>query len=179
MPTNRLTKAQALQMTKTFLDFVAEIKEEQTAERVRPAMQRCQRGQFRLVVIGEQKRGKSSFINALLGVLGLVPVQSDVATSTVYQVTHGSTRKYTIFFYPPDPEKPDQRPAPLDVSVEELYEYGTADGNPDNRKGVDFIRVQVPHPWLGASAAAPPHMRKEQGQPARFLLSSRADRGSS
>src|SRR6266446_6957527 len=28
-------------------------------------------------------------------------------------------------------------------------------------------------PWLGVSAAAPPHMRKEQGQPARFLLSSR------
>jgi hypothetical protein len=27
-------------------------------------------------------------------------------------------------------------------------------------------------PWLGVSAAAPPHMRKEQGQPAPFLLSS-------
>jgi hypothetical protein len=26
--------------------------------------------------------------------------------------------------------------------------------------------------WLGVSAAAPPHMRKEQGQPAPFLLSS-------
>ena len=34
-------------------------------------------------------------------------------------------------------------------------------------------------PWLGVSAAAPPHMRKEQGQPARFVLSSWADRGSS
>jgi hypothetical protein len=32
---------------------------------------------------------------------------------------------------------------------------------------------------LGASAATPPHMWKERGQPARFLLSSRADRGSS
>jgi hypothetical protein len=34
-------------------------------------------------------------------------------------------------------------------------------------------------PWLGASAAAPPHIRKEQGQPTRFVLSSRTDRGSS
>src|SRR6266702_594401 len=33
--------------------------------------------------------------------------------------------------------------------------------------------------WVGASAAAPPHMRKEQGQPARLVLSSWADRGSS
>ena len=31
----------------------------------------------------------------------------------------------------------------------------------------------------GASAATPPHMWKEQGQPARFLLSSWGDRGSS
>jgi len=34
-------------------------------------------------------------------------------------------------------------------------------------------------PWLGASAAAPPHMRKEQGQRERFVLSWRATRGSS
>jgi len=33
--------------------------------------------------------------------------------------------------------------------------------------------------WLGASAAAPPHMWKERGQSEHFLLSSRADRGSS
>src|SRR6266545_5260665 len=32
---------------------------------------------------------------------------------------------------------------------------------------------------LGASAAAPPHMWKEQGQPVCCVLSSRADRGSS
>jgi hypothetical protein len=32
-------------------------------------------------------------------------------------------------------------------------------------------------PLLGASAAVPPHISKEQGQPIRFLLSSRAHRG--
>lgn len=31
-----------------------------------------------------------------------------------------------------------------------MYEYGTADGNPDNVKRVDFIRVQMPHPLLEA-----------------------------
>src|SRR5262249_34185067 len=33
--------------------------------------------------------------------------------------------------------------------------------------------------WLGASAATPPHMRKEQGPRGRFVLSWRAARGSS
>ena len=43
-------------------------------------------GLFRIVVMGEIKQGKSSFINALLGVRDLVPVSSDVATSTIYKI---------------------------------------------------------------------------------------------
>ena len=42
-------------------------------------------GLFRIVVMGEIKQGKSSFINALLGVKDLVPVNSDVATSTIFK----------------------------------------------------------------------------------------------
>jgi len=45
-------------------------------------------------------------------------------------------------------------------------------GTPD-----DLPRLQKQ--LLGASAAAPPHMWKEQGQPVHCVLSSRADRGSS
>ena len=41
--------------------------------------------------------------------------------------------------------------------------------------GIDISMKRL----LGASAAAPPHMWKEQGQPARFVLSSWAARGSS
>ena len=37
-------------------------------------------GMFRIVVMGEIKKGKSSFVNALLGVENLVPVCDDVAT---------------------------------------------------------------------------------------------------
>ena len=47
-------------------------------------------GIFRIVVMGEIKKGKSSFINALLGVKNLVPVNSDIATSTIYKICYGS-----------------------------------------------------------------------------------------
>jgi hypothetical protein len=44
---------------------------------------------------------------------------------------------------------------------------------------VSLLPSPVANPLLGASAAAPPHMWEEQGQPARFVLSSWAARGSS
>ncbi|MGX6606547.1 dynamin family protein [Micromonosporaceae bacterium Da 78-11] len=43
-----------------------------------------------LVVVGETKRGKSSLINALLGVPGLSPVDASVATATYLQFVPGA-----------------------------------------------------------------------------------------
>ncbi|MDY7087048.1 MAG: dynamin family protein [Actinomycetota bacterium] len=43
-----------------------------------------------IVVVGETKRGKSSLINALLGVPGLSPVDAAVATATYLQFVPGS-----------------------------------------------------------------------------------------
>jgi hypothetical protein len=50
-------------------------------------------GIFRLVVMGEIKKGKSSFINALTGTENLVPVHSDVATSTIFKIHYGPVVK--------------------------------------------------------------------------------------
>ena len=55
-------------------------------------------GLFRLVVMGEIKKGKSSFINGLCGIPDLVPVHSDVATSTVFKLRYGTERRYTVYF---------------------------------------------------------------------------------
>ena len=55
-------------------------------------------GIFRLVVMGEIKKGKSSFINALIGTDNLVPVHSDVATSTIFKIHYGPEIKYTVYF---------------------------------------------------------------------------------
>jgi hypothetical protein len=50
------------------------------------------------------------------------------------------------------------------------------DGNPRQERTLDAVAWT---PWLGVSAATPPHMRKEQGPRERFVLSWRAVRGSS
>jgi hypothetical protein len=101
-------------------------------------------GLFRIVVMGEIKQGKSSFINALLGVKDLVPVNSDVATSTIFKIRYGKEKRYRVFFTRQS-GKPEQI-----IDEKELHTYGTEDGNPDNSLQVDFIEVCVPSPLLGS-----------------------------
>ena len=119
---------------------------EDLIEGVHAAVQQMKRGIFRLVVMGEIKKGKSSFINALLGENDLLPTASDIATSTVYQIIYGPEKKIKIFF------KPDidtnNRPDTLEISENQLPDYGTENGNPDNLKNVDYIAVELPNELL-------------------------------
>jgi hypothetical protein len=98
-------------------------------------------GIFRLVVMGEIKKGKSSFVNALTGTENLVPVHSDVATSTIFKIHYGPEIKYTVYFAN-DPNGPTRNKLPIKAA--QLNEFGTEDGNPENIKNVAFIRVESP-----------------------------------
>lgn len=99
-------------------------------------------GIFRLVVVGEIKKGKSSFINALLGSEELVPTSSDVATSTVFKIHYAAEKLYRVFF------RKDSGKAPLPINEADLPLFGTENGNPGNEKSVDFIEVGVPSSFL-------------------------------
>ena len=99
-------------------------------------------GIFRLVVIGEIKKGKSSFINALLGTEKLVPVHLNEATSTIFKIHYGKELKYTVYFE--DATEKEK----LVIQPGEADDYGTERGNPGNKKQVDYIRVESPSPLL-------------------------------
>lgn len=109
-------------------------------------IQNLELGLFRLVVVGEIKKGKSSFINAFCGIPGLVPVHSDVATSTVFKLRYGHERRYTVYFRPND-EDGNAQPK-REIALEAVASFGTEDGNPKNEKGVEFIAVEAPSPIL-------------------------------
>ena len=99
-------------------------------------------GIFKIVVMGEIKKGKSSLINSIIGVKDLVPTASDVATSTVFKICYGPEIKYKVFFFE------DAQKSPIFISKDEISLYGTESGNPKNEKLVDFIQVFVPSPIL-------------------------------
>ncbi len=99
-------------------------------------------GIFRLVVMGEIKKGKSSFINAMLGEEDLVPVSSDVATSTIYKIRYGKEKGYKVHF------TPESGKGVMDINAADLPRFGTEDGNPGNQEQVKFIEVVHPSPLL-------------------------------
>lgn len=142
-------KQEILQVTERFTDLCRILGEPEAVEPIEPLRRCYQVGRFELVVVGEIKKGKSRFINALLGEEDLLPVLHEVATSTVYHIQYGEQRKYTVFFLPRDPDDlARSTPEPLEISREQLAEFGTEDGNPKNQKGVDRIEVELPHPLL-------------------------------
>lgn len=96
--------------------------------------------QFTLAVLGQFKRGKTTFINALLGEellpTGIVPL-----TSIATLIRYGPGRRCRVFFRGGETRE---------ASVQDLEAFVTERGNPRNEKGVDFVEVFVPFPLLRA-----------------------------
>ncbi len=86
----------------------------------------------RVVVVGETNRGKSSLVNALLGVAGLSPVDAGTATCTYLVFTHAAT-PYTVARF-------GGGMADIAFPPKDLRAWATVDGEPD---------IDIPPPrWI-------------------------------
>ena len=95
-------------------------------------------GTFNLVVAGEFKRGKSSLINALLGV-PVLPVAVVPLTSVVTLIGWGDAPRATVRFF-------DGREQVVELDA--IADYATEKGNPNNAKGVEHVALAWPSDWL-------------------------------
>lgn len=93
---------------------------------------------FNLVVMGQFKRGKTTFINALLG-QDLLPTAIIPLTSVITIIKYGESLKIIIFF--------DDGEA-KDIQLDELPLYVTEKYNPKNKKGVRYAEISYPSPYL-------------------------------
>ncbi len=109
-------------------------------ERLRAEAARWQEPQTTVVVAGEAKRGKSSLVNALLGRPGLSPVDADVTTNTHVVIRYGE--EAAAFVHPA--HGGDARP----ISFDEVADWCTVAGNPDNTKSIRAVELRIPHPLL-------------------------------
>jgi ribosome biogenesis GTPase A len=89
---------------------------------------------FNVVVVGEFKRGKTTFVNALLGA-DVLPVAVVPLTSIVTAVTWGEEARAEVSFLDGRTES---------VPVEGLSRYVTERGNPGNGLGVDRAVLYYP-----------------------------------
>lgn len=96
--------------------------------------QRC----FRMAVLGQFKRGKSTLVNALLGA-ELMPTGILPLTSAIVSIAYGGVAQVDVQF----------RDGPSQViPVNALADYVTEAGNPQNVKQVARVEVRIPSPFL-------------------------------
>jgi GTP-binding protein EngB required for normal cell division len=93
---------------------------------------------FNLVVLGQFKRGKTTFINALLG-SEILPVAVVPLTSIATILKYGETLNITVYFN-------DGRVSEIELA--NLPEYVTEKGNPRNEKDVREVIITYPSPYL-------------------------------
>jgi GTP-binding protein EngB required for normal cell division len=94
---------------------------------------------FTLAVVGQFNRGKSSLMNAILGMdrlpVGVVPL-----TSVITKVSYGNPERVLIHFMGSSLSS--------EIRLEELPEYVTETGNPANKKRIAAAEVQLPSEFL-------------------------------
>jgi len=124
---------------------------------LRELFARLAEDRFNIALVGRFSRGKTSLLNALLGMdrlpTGVVPL-----TSVITRVTYGSEAKVVLNYHGSS--------LFLDIPLEQLSDYVTERGNPGNRRGISVADVQLPAellrrgftfvdtPGLGSSIAA-------------------------
>ncbi len=105
---------------------------------VQRLMDKLRQNRFNLVILGAFKRGKSTLINALLGE-ELLPMAVIPLTSVVTILGYGEKLEIEVRFL-------DNRSH--FIAKEELIDYITEKGNPQNRKGVKEVEIRFPSAYL-------------------------------
>lgn len=108
------------------------------AERLRALKGKLESEHFHVVVMGQFKRGKTTFINSLLGA-ELLPSSVVPLTSINTLLRYGDSLKAVVHYM-------DGRNQ--EISLDELPEYVTERRNPENRLGVRIVEAFYPSPYL-------------------------------
>lgn len=94
---------------------------------------------FNIALVGRFSRGKTSLMNAILGMdrlpTGVVPL-----TSVITEVTYGSEAKAVLHY--------QGSSLFMDIKLSELAAHITERGNPGNYRGVAMAEVQLPAEFL-------------------------------
>jgi len=108
------------------------------AEAATALIRKLEEERFNVVVAGEFKRGKSTLVNALLG-MDVLPTSVVPLTSVVTAVTWGDPPRAEVFLRTGETRR---------VGVGEIAAFVTERGNPNNALGVDRAIVYCPSDLL-------------------------------
>jgi GTPase Era involved in 16S rRNA processing len=118
-------------------------------DRLTDLRNRLAEGAFRLAVVGQFKRGKSTLLNALLGE-ALLPTGVLPLTSIPTILHYAPERRARVIF---NNGRLEEQCGPTEVIAKVLQRHVTERENPANRLGVTSVDVDVPAGFLGKGVA--------------------------
>jgi len=102
-------------------------------------LSRLAEDRFNVAVVGRFSRGKTSLMNAVLGAdrlpTGILPL-----TSVITVVRYGSKEQALVHYV--------HGSLPQEISLDQLPDFVTQEGNPGNSRGVESVEVQIPSETL-------------------------------
>ncbi len=104
--------------------------------------ERLRMNRLQVAVLGQFKRGKSTFINALLGD-ALLPSAVVPATAIATFIAWGPVLAIRVT-YSGDRAADEFRPVTTSEAQDALRQWVTEEGNPENRLGIARVDVQLP-----------------------------------
>lgn len=110
-------------------------------DRVADLQRRLSEDRLRVLVVGEAKRGKSTFVNALLG-RAVLPVGVTPVTALATTIVYGSPERVDATF---------ADGATRSYELGALCDLVTEAGNPANRRGLQQVVVRLGAPLLSAN----------------------------
>lgn len=112
-----------------------ETKQDRLEADLRGSLKRLAEDRFYLTLVGQFSRGKTTLMNALLGIdrlpTGVVPV-----TSVITAVSYNSRERVIMHF--------EGSNLTHETSLSEIREWITEQGNPGNRRKIELAEVQLP-----------------------------------
>ena len=106
-------------------------------DRATAAGARLKRPATIVTVVGEFKQGKSSLVNGLLG-HDVCPVDDDLATSVITLVRHGEQAGAVVR------RRVDGQPTAEQIPIDELQNWVSEQGNPENERQVERVELVLP-----------------------------------
>jgi GTPase SAR1 family protein len=106
-------------------------------------LRKQQENEYKVLVVGEAKRGKSTFVNALIG-QDILPTDVDVATSQVFKITPSERESYRLRFEDGSVREIPREDLPL-YGAPVMADTGSA---PTLNQIVRWIEVDVPMRFL-------------------------------
>ena len=139
----RRLRTNVVDLTSTLISYMESDGFGERAAGIRKAIESCNKGKLFVLMVGEFKQGKSSLINALLGVKNVVPVDQDVTTNTAIEIEYSEKFSCRVSMLDDAGDEITR-----EIAKDELHNYTTEYGNPKNKRKVFRVQIACPSKLL-------------------------------